>query len=674
MINFALFMKRYLRRMVVLCVALGGFSSLATLNASAAAMWNKPTSGFWKDGTNWSTGRPPNLGLGGTYITNSSTKTVTVDALTPLTNLFINSLNVWAPAGATNTLLLQDMGVANPLVVSNASLAIARGGALVVTNSSLVVTGRNISFNLWAGDLTLESGSIVVREEPPTTNITVQTRIGRTNVATLTINGGLMHASAMQVGETPGAQFGRSHGTVAISGGTLSIPGELSIGSSASCTGIVAMTGGQLVVANNLTNVMRIGDDGTGLMTISNASVSVGDVSVGRHDGAHGTLVLLPGGFFGGSDDVSIGRFSGGTGMVLVAGGHMILTNHPIWVGREGVGELVVSNGLMEVEGIHVAIVTTNTARGLVRLIGGSTLVSSNFTVGDELLSTAEVLIGGGSLFVTNQDSGAYLAIASGKMTLDGGETTLDNLLATNSAGRFTFHGGTLRSKGTIISNGLPFVVGDGTNAAVFEMLGGTHLFSGGLVISSNATLSGCGTIIGSIENHGVMATNCSAGTAPAITRQPTSLTVTQGSTVEFSVVASGTPPLFYQWYVGVGDGRDPSITGATNATLVLSNVQPTNGGNYRCIVSNSFGGATSALATLRVLVSPTITSVSFGASTTALSFQSISGLMYVLEYTDQLESPSWAAVDTRSGTGALLTVQDTTATVPRRFYRVRTE
>src|SRR5258705_13698131 len=338
LIEFALSMNRYLRRMAVGCVALAGFWYLSTLDASAAAMWNKPTSGFWKDGTNWSTGRPPNLGLGGTYITNGSTKTVTVDALTPLTNLFINSLNVWAPAGATNPLLLQDMGLANPLVVSNASLAIARGGAIVVTNSSLVVTGNNLNFNLWAGNVTLDSGSIIAREEPPTTNVTVMTRIGRTNAATLNINGGLMHVSTMQIGESPGGQFGRSVGTVNIAGGVLNIPGELSIGSTASCTGSVVITGGQLIVANNMTNIMRVGDEGSGFMTVSNASVSVGDVSVARHDGAQGHLVLLAGGFFGGSDDLSIGRFSGAAGLVPIAGGQMVITKHPVCVRRGGDG------------------------------------------------------------------------------------------------------------------------------------------------------------------------------------------------------------------------------------------------------------------------------------------------------------------------------------------------
>ena len=39
-------------------------------------------------------------------------------------------------------------------------------------------------------------------------------------------------------------------------------------------------------------------------------------------------------------------------------------------------------------------------------------------------------------------------------------------------------------------------------------MPGGTYVFADGLVISSNAKLTGCGTIIGTIVNNGTIATN----------------------------------------------------------------------------------------------------------------------------------------------------------------------
>src|SRR6185503_10691961 len=105
---------------------------------------------------------------------------------------------------------------------------------------------------------------------------------------------------------------------------------------------------------------------------------------------------LLSNGVMTCSDDFSIGRFSGGTGLVLVAGGQLLVTNHPIWVGREGVGELLLSNGLVQVESLHVAIVPTNTARGTLTLDGGTLLVTSNFCLGDGALSSGSAFLRGG--------------------------------------------------------------------------------------------------------------------------------------------------------------------------------------------------------------------------------------------------------------------------------------
>src|SRR5262249_23727734 len=43
---------------------------------------------------------------------------------------------------------------------------------------------------------------------------------------------------------------------------------------------------------------------------------------------------------------------------------------------------------------------------------------------------------------------------------------------------------------------------------ATFQLLGGTYSFANGLVISNNATVTGCGTILGNIGNFGTLATN----------------------------------------------------------------------------------------------------------------------------------------------------------------------
>jgi hypothetical protein len=92
---------------------------------------------------------------------------------------------------------------------------------------------------------------------------------------------------------------------------------------------------------------------------------------------------------------------------------------------------------------------------------------------------------------------------------------------------------------------------------------------------------------------------NVAAGSvaiAPTINSQPASASVNVGGNASFSVSATGTPAPTYQWRK---DGAD--LTGQTNATLSLSNVQSTNAGNYTVVVSNAGGIVTSATASLTV-------------------------------------------------------------------------
>ncbi len=90
------------------------------------------------------------------------------------------------------------------------------------------------------------------------------------------------------------------------------------------------------------------------------------------------------------------------------------------------------------------------------------------------------------------------------------------------------------------------------------------------------------------------------AATAPAITTQPAGRTVTEGATVTFSVVASGTAPLSYQWLK-----NGANIAGATSASLTLTAVTTASAGTYSVRVSNTAGSATSAGATLTVNSTP---------------------------------------------------------------------
>src|SRR5256885_12413922 len=92
------------------------------------------------------------------------------------------------------------------------------------------------------------------------------------------------------------------------------------------------------------------------------------------------------------------------------------------------------------------------------------------------------------------------------------------------------------------------------------------------------------------------------ATSQPVISTQPQSQTNIVGTTATFSVEATNALPIFYQWQFNSSD-----LPNQTNTTLVLTNVQTGNEGPYTVIVSNVDGAVTSTVATLTVLVPPTI-------------------------------------------------------------------
>ncbi len=83
--------------------------------------------------------------------------------------------------------------------------------------------------------------------------------------------------------------------------------------------------------------------------------------------------------------------------------------------------------------------------------------------------------------------------------------------------------------------------------------------------------------------------------TPVSITGQPQSQSVNQGDTVTFTVQALGTG-LSYQWQK---DNTD--IPGATNNQLVINNVQPSDAGTYKVIVTGTCGQVVSNDANLNV-------------------------------------------------------------------------
>ena len=113
-------------------------------------------------------------------------------------------------------------------------------------------------------------------------------------------------------------------------------------------------------------------------------------------------------------------------------------------------------------------------------------------------------------------------------------------------------------------------------------------------------TNAGTPTITGSITspNHASEAqteTITVACTAPSISAQPTSATKTVGDSVLFSVAASGTAPLSYQWR------KDSGNVGTNSSSYSIASVATADAGSYDVVVTNSCGSAISNAAALIV-------------------------------------------------------------------------
>lgn len=157
---------------------------------------------------------------------------------------------------------------------------------------------------------------------------------------------------------------------------------------------------------------------------------------------------------------------------------------------------------------------------------------------------------------------------------------------------------------------------------------------------------------------------------APAITSQPQSLTVTEGQPAQFSVTATGTPPLSYQWRKW-----DIDLPGAIAATLAFANAHPTNAGNYVVVVRNGAGQATSLVATLTVnpTVPATLRIVRLrGLSTSDLDVDVsvTAGRNYVLEASGDFKT--WTTAQSFSAAQSATTVRTPNSAVTTRFFRVR--
>jgi hypothetical protein len=426
--------------------------------------WSNTGSGTfkWETNTNWSLSIPPASGQS-VFITNSDAamtgfRTIAIDAITSsnfpgamsVSNLTVSGAPGGGPLVIHNSVFLDNAGSLTPLQIQD-SLTISANGAVTITNSVLTVA------QIWIdGSLSLNTGTLA--------NINGRTIVGVTMPAQMTVANGTWLASNVVV---------NSGGTLTLAGGASLLSGSLMLDStSRSATGTLWMTGGSLVLTND---IIDLGISGVAQMTVSNGTLLASEIALGISAGSWGGLTLA-----GGTNTfvapMLLGLGLNATGVVWVTGGQLVIGNGTNYIGRFSTGQMTVSNGLVLAGDVQVA--SANNSHGVLTIAGGTTTLSGALLVGGGFLSSASVWVSGGQLVVTNEAIMVGLFDDTSQITVSNGVLLTGNMVigaALDTQGTFTSVGGT-----TIVTSNL--TIGDCGNEAF-----GLVRIAGGNVSVTNA-------------------------------------------------------------------------------------------------------------------------------------------------------------------------------------------
>jgi hypothetical protein len=160
----------------------------------------------------------------------------------------------------------------------------------------------------------------------------------------------------------------------------------------------------------------------------------------------------------------------------------------------------------------------------------------------------------------------------------------------------------------------------------------------------------------------------------PGIVTQPAPRSVLAGQSTSFSVTASGTTPLSYQWQkVGLGNLSDGGVySGVTSNILTLTSVSPGEAGNYLLVITNVAGTTNSATVSLTVSPPPPVAVTPASATSIQLSSTTIPGLTYVVQSASNLSPPViWSPLQTNVVPGNGIVLFTNATANPDQFFRL---
>ncbi len=394
----------------------------------------------------------------------------------------------------SNTVLLSDSGSGwNNL----AGLTVGDGGSgnvLIVSNGATVLSSNG--------------------------TVGASTSLGNNNLALLTGNGTVWsNQSSLNVG-----RFSFGNRLVASDGANLFV-GEnnavVGVNTAASSNSIT-LTGAGTRWLSGVNSDMIIGSNGAmNRLVISNGAVAESAVvflGYNLSSSNNEATITGPGAALQGRLNTIVGRDGAGTRLTISNGGFVASLIGLLGSNRSGSNSVAIVTGPGSTwsNRVDFHLGGQSSSNRLMLTNGGQVIVRTNVFVGAEISSSNNLLtVDGGTLRAVNPALTGLLDIRRGTAILNAGTIEVDQLLLTNMPGRLTFNGGLLSVK--MSTSAHSFQVGNGVSPATFQLAGnGNHNLSAGfgVLILSNATLTGNGTLTGhlAVLNGGKLNPGASVG------------------------------------------------------------------------------------------------------------------------------------------------------------------
>ena len=420
------------------------------------------------------------------------------------------------------------------------NLTLASGGVLVTGSGATAITG---------GTLLGASGADLIVHQNASASLTIS--------STLADNGAATSLTKDGAGKLVITGTDNMTGTNYLNGGTVEV-GDLA----RLASGPLDMNGGTLrYTGSDVTSARAVTTRGLGPTfdivsgttvtqtgAINGSGDAIGDLG-GITKIGDGTLVLSASNNFNGETVVSAGVLSiNGTNNC----------NPAVW----DAGKVTINGGTLGGTGVISGPVTVK---------GGGTIAPGN-SIGTLTLATNLTLQSGSTgLFEVQNSPGAIdLLVVNGNLTVNNSTIAISVQGAALDPGTYTL----IQYSGTLAGSFNPVVT----------LAGGS--------------LNGSMTIDTSVPGQ----VNLVIIPQVVITSQPQDAVASTNDPVTFTVGATGTAPLSYQWYYtpDVYSAATP-ISGATGMSYTIPNADGTNNGLYSVVVTNNYNSVTSRVATLIV-------------------------------------------------------------------------